>query len=477
MHITGTPLRAIFVAVLILILVLPTFCLIESASAAPIKYTLEGYTLDPKEKWTTGAIKGWSEGECIPFRYTVTNSGSNPESLHLNIIFDSEKDGIVGVESFEAFQIPAGTIEGPIFDGEVNGWYTWDVIVPRGSTYILEWCAQLGFESGLWPGASIHVSAKNGGSMDVPIMVGDLETPDVYVTKTASSSCGEIRYTIQYGNWGKIDQTRTVLVAYYDAEQVFVIDSSGGLDDGNSIAWQIGDLASGTVESLSYVMAIKYQVLPGTSIASNAFISGDLAERSTKDNSCEVVAYAKLLPRVNAGLEKTILEGESTGLGGNPIVVGSFGNYTTLWTPAYGLDDPAKPNPTASPGKTTTYVVKVTDANGCSNQDEVMVNVLSNPFCQIEGPGSICENSHVATFYYVGEDTSMADFGFIWSIDGVVVGNDEAIDVDFSHFGFGQHSLILDVFKTYPSGEVTYNRCVHPITYIESPKVSITVSG
>ena len=477
MHIADTPLRAAFVAVLILMLVLPIFCLTESASAASIKYTLEGYTLDPKEKWTTGAIKGWSEGECIPFRCTVANSGSKSESLHLKIIFDNEIGGVVGIEDFETFNAPAGTIKGPIFDGEGNGWYTWDVIVPKGSTYILEWCARLGLESRLWPGASIHVSAKNGGSMDVPIMVGDMETPDVYVTKTASSSCGEIHYEILYGNWGKIDQTRTVLVAYYDAELVSVIDSSGGLDDGTSITWQIGDLASETVESLSYVMAIKDHVLSDTSIASSAFISGDLAESSTKDNSCEVVAYAKSLPRVNAGLNKIILEGESTELGGNPVVVGVFGNYTILWSPASGLDDPAKPNPTASPIKTTTYVVKVTDANGCRNQDEVMVKVLSNPLCYIEGPGSICENIHVATFYYVGEDTSMADFEFTWSIDGVVVGNGEAIDVVFSLFGFGQHNLTLDVFKTYPSGDVTYNHCVHPITYIESPNVSITVSG
>ena len=44
---------------------------------AAVQETLEGYTLEPHEKWTTGDIKGWAEGECIPFRYTVENTGDD----------------------------------------------------------------------------------------------------------------------------------------------------------------------------------------------------------------------------------------------------------------------------------------------------------------------------------------------------------------------------------------------------------------
>ena len=78
---------------------------------------LEGYTLDPHEDWTTGAVKGWSEGDCIPFRYSVENKGSSPETLDLQLVFDSEMDGTGGIMGFESFAVPAGSIYGPYFDG------------------------------------------------------------------------------------------------------------------------------------------------------------------------------------------------------------------------------------------------------------------------------------------------------------------------------------------------------------------------
>jgi gliding motility-associated-like protein len=49
-------------------------------------------------------------------------------------------------------------------------------------------------------------------------------------------------------------------------------------------------------------------------------------------------------------------------------------NYS--WNPATGLSDSSAFNPTASPTETTTYVVTITDANGCVSQDSVTIDVL-----------------------------------------------------------------------------------------------------
>ncbi len=54
---------------------------------------------------------------------------------------------------------------------------------------------------------------------------------------------------------------------------------------------------------------------------------------------------------------------------------GGEGGYTYLWDNAATLDDPARANPTAKPGVTTTYTVTVTDANGCTDQATIVVNV------------------------------------------------------------------------------------------------------
>lgn len=146
------------------------------ASGASTKEVLEGLTIDPHERWTTGAVKGWSAGDCIPFRFTVDNGGSSSNTLYNRLAFDHVRSGVIGIVSFESFVVPAGNIDGPYFQGG-EGYYLWNVTVPAKTTYVLLWCARTSEEAGRWPGASMHVSAKNGGSRDVPIMTRDLNDP------------------------------------------------------------------------------------------------------------------------------------------------------------------------------------------------------------------------------------------------------------------------------------------------------------
>ncbi|WP_291921447.1 PKD domain-containing protein [Chitinophaga sp.] len=63
----------------------------------------------------------------------------------------------------------------------------------------------------------------------------------------------------------------------------------------------------------------------------------------------------------------------------NTTILHAGGGIRYEWTPADGLNDPAIPNPTASPAVTTTYQVKVTDNKGCVNTDEVKIRVVQ-PF-------------------------------------------------------------------------------------------------
>jgi gliding motility-associated-like protein len=56
---------------------------------------------------------------------------------------------------------------------------------------------------------------------------------------------------------------------------------------------------------------------------------------------------------------------------GSPVV-----DY--LWTPAIGLSCTACYSTIASPKNTTTYTIKVTDANGCINTDNIIITVVCN---------------------------------------------------------------------------------------------------
>jgi hypothetical protein len=77
-------------------------------------------------------------------------------------------------------------------------------------------------------------------------------------------------------------------------------------------------------------------------------------------------------PVAFAGLDATICQWSST-----PLIAtggGIGGSYN--WAPALYLTDDSIANPGAHPQSTTTYFVTVTDANGCTASDDVIVNVL-----------------------------------------------------------------------------------------------------
>ncbi|MCB0516219.1 MAG: hypothetical protein KDD49_09165, partial [Bacteroidetes bacterium] len=84
-------------------------------------------------------------------------------------------------------------------------------------------------------------------------------------------------------------------------------------------------------------------------------------------------------PTASAGTDQSICQGESTQLT-------ATGGISYAWSPATGLDNPNIANPTASPTSTTTYTVSVTDENGCTDSDEVMITVLDVPQLTISGP-------------------------------------------------------------------------------------------
>ncbi|MHA4895773.1 gliding motility-associated C-terminal domain-containing protein [Pedobacter sp. PWIIR3] len=78
-------------------------------------------------------------------------------------------------------------------------------------------------------------------------------------------------------------------------------------------------------------------------------------------------------PTVNAGVDKEIRNGEKVQLNAQ---VANVEGATYSWTPALYLDNPAIPNPMASPVETITYRLTVRAPNGCFIvSDDVVINV------------------------------------------------------------------------------------------------------
>src|SRR5204862_7424847 len=81
------------------------------------------------------------------------------------------------------------------------------------------------------------------------------------------------------------------------------------------------------------------------------------------------------LPSASAGTGATICSGVTTPIGGGPTASGGTSPYSYSWR----NDAAPIANPSVSPLFTTTYVLTVSDANGCSATSSATVTVRPRP--------------------------------------------------------------------------------------------------
>jgi len=116
----------------------------------------------------------------------------------------------------------------------------------------------------------------------------------------------------------------------------------------------------------------------------------------TDANSCTntdtVIVTVSPLPTANAGPDTSICGVGSVVIGGSPS--GPSGS-TFSWSPGSTLNDSTLANPTASPIVNTTYVLTVTDTNGCENADTVNVTINTPPVVDAGNDTNICTGSSV----------------------------------------------------------------------------------
>lgn len=93
----------------------------------------------------------------------------------------------------------------------------------------------------------------------------------------------------------------------------------------------------------------------------------------TIDTTAPVIITVVSASAVSAGNDISITQGQSVLLNGS-------GSGTPLWSPAASLSNPAIFIPIASPNSTTTYILAVTDSNGCISSDTIVINVIQSAF-------------------------------------------------------------------------------------------------
>ena len=94
------------------------------------------------------------------------------------------------------------------------------------------------------------------------------------------------------------------------------------------------------------------------------------------------------LPLLQVGTNASICVGEST-------ILQASGTGTFQWTPAIGLDNPSSNTPLANPETSTDYSVLLTDENGCTNMEQLTVEVRTLPEINLGADMAICEGAEI----------------------------------------------------------------------------------
>lgn len=135
----------------------------------------------------------------------------------------------------------------------------------------------------------------------------------------------------------------------------------------------------------------------------------------TNENGCtdtdDVTISIAPPPVADAGDDVSICNGSSTTLNAS-------GGISYVWTPTTFLDNPFIANPEASPTTSITYLLTVTDANGCVDTDEIFIDVLSTDFLIADDLVEVCAGGATAlsasgAIDYVWSPATYLDDAFI----------------------------------------------------------------
>lgn len=135
-------------------------------------------------------------------------------------------------------------------------------------------------------------------------------------------------------------------------------------------------------------------------------------------DSAEVPVYP--LTQANAGPDVAICQQDT-------VVLGASGGVTYVWSNPFLMDGENTAAPSAYPIQTTTFTVTVTDANGCSETDDMLITVNPLPIAAGGPDERICLNELVQIG---GSPTGPFNATFNWSpiigLDDPSLGNPTA---------------------------------------------------
>ena len=112
----------------------------------------------------------------------------------------------------------------------------------------------------------------------------------------------------------------------------------------------------------------------------------------TDGNLCQETGNVSIgvnpLPPTTAGKDTFICLGDTLQLSGS-------GGVSFTWSPGFGMSDSTLSNPSVSPSESTTYILTSVSNEGCSNTDDIFIEVQRPIEVSMEEDNSICRHDTI----------------------------------------------------------------------------------
>ncbi|NVO02281.1 MAG: gliding motility-associated C-terminal domain-containing protein [Bacteroidetes bacterium] len=151
--------------------------------------------------------------------------------------------------------------------------------------------------------------------------------------------------------------------------------SNGPVCSGNSLnlnANPVGAQSYSWTGPNSFSSAINNPIITNVTTAASGIYTIVVANGSGCSDTATINVVINETPIISVGPDATICDGNSAELS-------VTGGGTYLWTPANSITDSTSATPVASPNSTTTYIVVVTSANGCTSTENTVITVNPTP--------------------------------------------------------------------------------------------------
>ncbi|MEM2464327.1 MAG: SdrD B-like domain-containing protein [Candidatus Bathyarchaeia archaeon] len=192
--------------------------------AGAITPKLWGYTLTPTPEWTHGDVKGYYEGDWIPFKIEITSDEEGSYNLNVTVHLDYYDGSYYALNDTRNFMMwrngdhVAPSIAGP----SPNEWesgiqqlqFSWNFTINKGDNCTLYFEAHIAEGAHNYPGSKVHVhihsitsdpsTSISQGHRDVPVTVKvkpaapPQEYPSINIWKTANTTMAHVGDTIRY---------------------------------------------------------------------------------------------------------------------------------------------------------------------------------------------------------------------------------------------------------------------------------------